>query len=491
MSTIDKALPNVVENTVKTPSDEEVAIAEEQVAESQGGEGVDVQENEDGSVDINFEPNKVNQPNTDSHFDNLADLLPEDVLGTLGSDLYNNYMNYKSSRKEWEDGYIKGLDLLGFKYEDRTQPFQGASGVTHPVLGEAVTQFQAQAYKELLPAKGPVHTQIMGVIDRVKEDQAARVKNFMNYQLMNKMKEYEPEFDQMLFYLPLSGSAFKKVYYDELLDRAVSKFVPSDDLIVPYTATSLEDAEAIIHRLKISENDLRKKQVSGFYRDIEIQPGYTQDTEIEKKELEIEGVRKSKEENDFTILEYHVDLDLEGFEDLDPETGEKTGIKLPYVVTLDQGSKEVLSIRRNFKMGDTFRKKIDYFVHFKFLPGLGFYGFGLIHMIGGLSKTATATLRSLIDAGSFSNMPAGFKQRGIRLRDEAESIKPGEFRDVDAPGGNIRDAFMPLPFKEPSATLLQLMGVVVSAGQRFAAIADEESAVMTEIERACSQIVFD
>ena len=272
MSTIDKALPNVVENTVKTPSDEEVAIAEEKVLESQGGEGVDVQENEDGSVDINFEPNKVNQPNTDSHFDNLADLLPEDVLGELGSDLYNNYMNYKSSRKEWEDGYIKGLDLLGFKYEERTQPFQGASGVTHPVLGEAVTQFQAQAYKELLPAKGPVHTQIMGVVDRVKEDQAARVKNFMNYQLMNKMKEYEPEFDQMLFYLPLSGSAFKKVYYDELLDRAVSKFVPSDDLIVPYTATSLEDAEAIIHRLKISENDLRKKQVSGFYRDIELQP---------------------------------------------------------------------------------------------------------------------------------------------------------------------------------------------------------------------------
>ena len=469
---MDKALPNVVEQKVTTPSDEEVAIAEEQVAESQGGEGVEVQENEDGSVDINFEPNKVNQPGTESHFDNLADLLPEDILGALGSELYGNYMNYKSSRKEWEDSYTKGLDLLGFKYEDRTQPFAGASGVTHPVLGEAVTQFQAQAYKELLPARGPVHTQILGVVNRQKEDQASRVKNFMNYQLMNKMKEYEPEFDQMLFYLPLSGSAFKKVYFDELMDRAVSKFVPSDDLIVPYTATSLEDAEAVVHRLKMSENDLRKKQVSGFYRDIEIQPGYTQDTEIEKKELEIEGVRKAKDENDFTILEYHTDLDLEGFEDKDPETGEATGIKLPYIVTLDQGSKEILSIRRNYKAEDPLRKKIDHFVHFKFLPGLGFYGFGLIHMIGGLSKTATATLRSLIDAGTFSNMPAGFKQRGIRLRDEAESIKPGEFRDVDAPGGNIRDAFMPLPFKEPSQTLLQLMGVVVSAGQRFAAIAD-------------------
>ena len=472
MSDIDKALPNVVENTVTTPSEEEVALAEEQIAESQGGEGVDISENEDGSVDINFEPNKVNEPGTDSHFDNLADLLPDEILGKLGSELYTNYLNYKSSRKEWEDGYVKGLDLLGFKYEDRSQPFPGASGVTHPVLGEAVTQFQAQAYKELLPARGPVHTQIMGTIDKMKEAQASRVKNFMNYQLMNVMKEYEPEFDQMLFYLPLSGSAFKKVYYDELLDRAVSKFVPSDDLIVPYTATSLEDAEAVVHRLKMSENDLRKKQVSGFYRDIEISPGYTQDTDVEKKELEIEGVKKSKEENLFTILEYHVDLDLEGFEDKNMETGEATGIKLPYIVTIDQGSREVLSIRRNYRAEDPLRRKIDYFVHFKFLPGLGFYGFGLIHMIGGLSKTATATLRSLIDAGSFSNMPAGFKQRGIRLRDEAENIKPGEFRDVDAPGGNIRDAFMPLPFKEPSATLLQLMGVVVQAGQRFAAIAD-------------------
>ncbi len=264
MSTIDKALPNVVENSVTTPSDEEVALAEEKVLESQGGEGVDIQENEDGSVDVNFEPNKINQAGTESHFDNLADILPEDILGRLGSELFTNYMNYKSSRKEWEDSYVKGLDLLGFKYEDRTEPFDGASGVTHPVLGEAVTQFQAQAYKELLPAKGPVHTQIMGVINRQKEDQAIRVKNFMNYQLMNKMKEYEPEFDQMLFYLPLSGSAFKKVYYDELMDRAVSKFIPSDDLIVPYTATSLEDAEAVVHRLKMSENDLRKNKYLVF-----------------------------------------------------------------------------------------------------------------------------------------------------------------------------------------------------------------------------------
>jgi hypothetical protein len=471
MAEIDKALPNV-EQTIKTPSEEELQVATEQnIQEQVGPEDVKIEEQEDGSVEINFDPEAINQPNSESHFDNLADLLPEEILGRLGSEIYENYENYKTSRRDWEQSYTKGLDLLGFKYENRTQPFQNASGVTHPVLGEAVTQFQAQAYKELLPANGPVHTQTMGAPSRQKEDQSVRVKNFMNYQLMNVMKEYEPEFDQMLFYLPLSGSAFKKIYYDELLGRAVSKFVPADDLIVPYTATSIEDAEAVVHKLKMSENDLRKKQVSGFYRDIEINPGYNQETDVEKKERELEGVKKTREDNIFTILEFHMDLDLEGFEDKD-NAGDMTGIKLPYIITLDAGSREVLSIRRNYQPMDPLKKKIEYFVHFKFLPGLGFYGFGLIHMIGGLSRTATNALRQLIDAGTFSNMPAGFKQRGIRVRDEANSIQPGEFRDVDAPGGNIRDAFMPLPFKEPSQTLLQLMGIVVQAGQRFAAIAD-------------------
>ena len=471
MAEIDKALPNV-EQTIKTPSEEELQVAVEQnVQEQVGPEDVKIEEQEDGSVEINFDPEAVNQPGGEGHFDNLADLLPDEILGRLGSEMYENYENYKTSRREWEQSYTKGLDLLGFKYENRTQPFQNASGVTHPVLGEAVTQFQAQAYKELLPANGPVHTQTMGAPSRQKEDQSVRVKNFMNYQLMNVMKEYEPEFDQMLFYLPLSGSAFKKVYYDELLGRAVSKFVPADDLIVPYTATSIEDAEAVVHKLKMSENDLRKKQVSGFYRDIEINPGYNQETDVEKKERELEGVTKTKDDNIFTILEFHMDLDLEGFEDKD-NAGDMTGIKLPYILTLDAGSREILSIRRNYQPMDPLKKKIEYFVHFKFLPGLGFYGFGLIHMIGGLSRTATNALRQLIDAGTFSNMPAGFKQRGIRVRDEANSIQPGEFRDVDAPGGNIRDAFMPLPFKEPSQTLLQLMGIVVQAGQRFAAIAD-------------------
>ena len=471
MADIDKSLPNV-ETELKIPSDEEVAVSEQETIEEQvGPEDVDITQEEDGSATINFDPAAVNQPGGEGHGDNLAELLPESVLGKLGSELAENYQTYKSARKDWEDSYTKGLDLLGFKYENPTQPFQGASGATHPVLAEAVTQFQAQAYKELLPATGPVHTQVIGLINRQKEDQSQRVKEFMNYQLMDVMKEYEPEFDQMLFYLPLSGSAFKKVYYDELLGRAVSKFVPADDLLVPYTATSLEDAEAIIHVIKMSENDLRKKQVAGFYVDIELTPGYNEETEVQKKERELEGVKRTRDEDVFTILEIHTDLDLEGFEDKD-STGEDTGIKLPYIVTIELGSREVLSIRRNYAVGDPTKARQDYFVHFKFLPGMGFYGFGLIHMIGGLSRTATTALRQLLDAGTLSNLPSGFKQRGIRVRDEAQSIQPGEVRDVDAPGGNIKDAFMPLPFKEPSATLLQLMGTVVAAGQRFAAIAD-------------------
>ena len=471
MAEIDKPLPNV--NTeIKVPGEEEIEVAQEETINEQvGPDDVQVTTEEDGGATINFDPEAVNQPGGESHFDNLAELLPEEVLGKLGSELVGNYEQYKSSRKAWEDTYTKGLDLLGFKYENPTQPFQGASGATHPVLAESVTQFQAQAYKELLPATGPVHTQIIGLADRAKEDQSQRVKEFMNYQLMDVMKEYEPEFDTMLFYLPLSGSAFKKVYYDELLGRAVSKFVPADDLVVPYTATSLEDAEAVVHVIKMSENDLRKKQVSGFYMDVDLTPGYNQETEVEKKERELEGVKKTRDEDIFTVLEIHTDLDLEGFEDKD-STGEATGIKLPYIVTIEMNNRQILSVRRNYQPNDPLKKKIEYFVHFKFLPGLGFYGFGLIHMIGGLSRTATNALRQLIDAGTFSNMPAGFKQRGIRVRDEANSIQPGEFRDVDAPGGNIRDAFMPLPFKEPSQTLLQLMGIVVQAGQRFAAIAD-------------------
>jgi hypothetical protein len=473
MATIDKALPNEVRQTIEIAGPEasiEQAIDTQEQIPSQGD--TEITPTEDGGVEINFDPAAFNQEQTVGHFDNLAELLPEEVLMPLGSELFQNYEEYRSSRQDWETSYTDGLDLLGFKYERRTEPFRGASGATHPVLAEAVTQFQALAYKELLPADGPVRTQVVGLNDRQKEDQANRVKDFMNYQIMDVMKEYEPEFDQMLFYLPLAGSTFKKVYYDSLLERAVSKFVPADDLIVPYSATSLDDADAVMHVIKTTENDLRKQQVNGFYRDVELSPSMDNvDDELKRKERELEGIRKEKNNDIFTLIECHVNLDLEGFEDRDPN-GEMTGIKLPYIVTIEEGSREILSIRRNFNVGDPKKQKIQYFVHFKFLPGLGFYGFGLIHMIGGLSRTATSALRQLLDAGTLSNLPSGFKQRGIRVRDDAQPIQPGEFRDVDAPGGNLRDAFMPLPFKEPSQTLLQLMGVVVQAGQRFASIAD-------------------
>jgi hypothetical protein len=472
MADIDKSLPNV-EQELKVPSPEEIEVAEQEKQQevNEQGDPVEVTENEDGSVDINYDPAIASVEGGENHYDNLAEHLPDDVLGRLGSTLYQNYQDYKNSRKDWERSYREGLDLLGFKYDNRTEPFQGASGATHPVLAEAVTQFQSLAYKELLPADGPVRTQILGLATPDKEQQSQRVKDFMNYQLMDKMKEYEPEFDSMLFHLPLAGSTFKKVYYDEVEQRAVSKFVPADDLIVPYTATSLDDAESIIHRIRISDNDLRKQQVAGFYRDIDLKPGPLNESEIERKERELQGETKGREEDIFNILECHTNLDLEGFEDID-ENEEQTGIKLPYIITIEENSREILSIRRNYEAGDFKKNKIQYFVHFKFLPGLGFYGFGLIHMIGGLSRTATSALRQLLDAGTLSNLPAGFKQRGIRIRDDAQSIQPGEFRDVDAPGGNIRDSFMMLPFKEPSQTLLQLMGVVVSAGQRFASIAD-------------------
>ena len=471
MAEIDKSLTEVTKS-VEIDGPEEQVELQENIVESLPNAGeTEITPTEDGGVEINFEPGAFNQAQSENHFDNLAELLPDDILGPLGSELNQNYMDYKESRKEWERTYITGLDLLGFKYEDRTEPFSGAAGATHPVLAEAVTQFLAQAYKELLPADGPVRTQIIGAPSPEKEMQSTRVKDFMNYQLMDQMKEYEPEFDQLLFYLPLAGSAFKKVYYDQLLGRAVSKFVPAEDLIVPYSATSLEDATAVVHLVKTKENDLTKQMVSGFYRDVEIgQPGETE-SDLERKERELEGITKTKDEDIYNILEFHVDLDLEGFEDRDQQ-GQPTGVKLPYIVTIEEASREILSIRRNYEIGDPLRKKISYFVHFKFLPGLGFYGFGLIHMIGGLSRTATAALRSLLDAGTLSNLPAGFKMRGIRIRDDAQSITPGEFRDVDAPGGNIKDAFMALPFKEPSQTLLQLMGVVVSAGQRFASTAD-------------------
>ena len=472
MAEIDKSLPN--EAKLLSPEEEIETVQETEVSTPGGvevSEETDIIENEDGSVDINFDPSAMGEVAPD-HNSNLSDYMDDQFLGQLGSELYSNYEDYNNSRKDWAQAYREGLDLLGFKYEMRSEPFQGSSGATHPVLAEAVTQFQALAYKELLPADGPVRTQTLGLSSEEKTNQASRVKDFMNYQLMEVMKEYEPEFDTMLFHLPLAGSAFKKVYYDEIEGRAVSKFVPAEDLVVPYSANSLDEAEAIVHVIKISANELRKQQVGGFYRDVELTPGLNNESDLKKKERELEGVTETGYNDDvFTLLECHVNLDLEGFEDMGAD-GEPTGIKLPYIVTIEETSREVLSIKRNFEMNDPKKSKIQYFVHFKFLPGLGFYGFGLIHMIGGLSRTATSALRQLLDAGTLSNLPAGFKQRGIRIRDDAQAIQPGEFRDVDAPGGNIKDSFMMLPFKEPSQTLLQLMGVVVNAGQRFASIAD-------------------
>ena len=482
MAEIDDALPNT-KTTVELPGEAEIIQEQENQIEQVETEGgpVEITMDENGGAEISFDPKVASPEGGEDHNANLAEFLEDDVLDPLGNDLYNQYVEYKESRGDWEDSYREGLDLLGFKYVKRTEPFRGASGVTHPVLAEAVTQFQAQAYKELLPAEGPVRVQILGDINPEKQDQANRVKDFMNYQIMDQMKEYEPEFDQMLFYLPLSGSAFKKVYYDDLLGRAVSKFIPSEDIVVPYSANSLDDAEAIIHIVKISKNDLRKQQVGGFYKDVELtaQPAL-KESPIKEKELDLQGLTANSSEDIYTLLEMHVNIDLEGYEDVDPTTGEPTGIKLPYVVTLDEDSNKILSIRRNYAQDDPLKRRINYFVHFKFLPGLGFYGFGLIHMIGGLSRTATAALRQLLDAGTLANLPAGFKQRGIRIRDDAQPIQPGEFRDVDAPGGNIRDSFMQLPFKGPDQTLLSLMGICVQSAQRFASIADNQVGDMNQ-----------
>jgi len=476
MAEIDKSLPNTA-TEVEIPEKEEIVDAMEAVTDTSGD--TEVQLDEDGGATVNFDPSAVSPEGGEQHDANLAEYLEDKVLDPLASELMDQYNSYKETRGDWEESYREGLSLLGFKYVNRTEPFRGASSVTHPVLAEAVTQFQAQAYKELLPADGPVRTQIMGAVDVAKEEQSKRVKDFMNYQIMDQMKEYEPEFDQMLFYLPLSGSTFKKIYYDDLLGRAVSKFIPAEDIVVPYSATSLEDAEAIIHMVKMSENDLRKQMYSGFYREVELGEAQLKEDKIKEKELELEGIKANTSEDMYTVLEMHVNLDLEGYEDMDQE-GEETGIKLPYIVTINESTNDILSIRRNYTAEDPLKKKKDYFVHYKFLPGMGFYGLGLIHMIGGLSRTATVALRQLLDAGTLANLPAGFKTRGVRMRDDAQPLQPGEFRDVDVPGGNIRDQFMQLPFKGPDATLLQLMGVCVSSAQRFASIADAQVGDMNQ-----------
>tara|TARA_R100000951_G_scaffold31406_1_gene26916 strand:- start:6379 stop:8715 length:2337 start_codon:yes stop_codon:yes gene_type:complete len=424
-------------------------------------------------VDVEIEGSEEQVPEEETpeedFYRNLAEEMSDQVLGRMSSELIQDYKRDKVSRSDWEQAYTQGLDLLGFKYVDNTRPFQGASGVTHPLLSEAVTQFQAQAYKELLPADGPVRTSVIGSDTPEVQQQAERVQDFMNYMLMEEMEEYTPDTDQMLFYLPLAGSAFKKIYYDEIKQRAVAKFVPAEDLIVPYFATDLKDCERITHVVKMSENAVLKQQKAGFYRDVELMPRQADKSPIQDKLNELEGVKPAGEkEYQYNILEMHIDLNLNEYE---AENAEKE-VKLPYIVSIDEGSGEVLSIYRNYNQDDDTMARKEYFVHYKFLPGLGFYGFGLIHMIGGLSRSATQALRQLLDAGTLANLPAGFKSRGIRIRDDDQPFQPGEFRDVDAPGGNIKDQFQILPFKEPSGTLFQLLGFVVQAGQRFASIAD-------------------
>ena len=406
---------------------------------------------------------------------NLVDFLDKSDLGKLADDVLQSIDSDKESRSDWEKTYVEGLKYLGMKFDEtRTQPFQGSSGVIHPILAESVTQFQAQAYKELLPAKGPVKTEIIGARTAEVEMQAQRVGEFMNFYIMNVMKEYDPEMDMLLFYLPIAGSAFKKVYYDQTMSRAVSKFIAPEDLIVPYEASDILSAERVTHVISMSKNEIRKQQLIGFYADIELKgDAYTVNrSNIEEQIDEIEGQSPSYSENrDRTVYEVHTILDLPGYEDVDAE-GNETGLKLPYIVTIDEQSQQVLAIRRNYVEQDVTKQKVNYFVQYKFLPGLGFYGLGLSHMIGGLAKASTSILRQLIDAGTIANLPSGFKARGMRIRDEDEPLQPGEFRDIDTTGGSLKENLIPLPVKEPSSVLMQLLGMLIDSGKRFASIAD-------------------
>ena len=472
MATPPRPIGPLVDSGIEAPQGMDIDIPQPETFEG----GAEVLQNPDGGAMIQAlmgEEGIEVQTEQYDHNANLAEVLDEKILEELSSELRGQYEDDLESRADWKEGYVKGLDLLGIKYEERTEPFDGASGVTHPLIAESVTQFQAQSYKELLPSGGPVKINIMGNRTLEREAQAARVREFMNYQITEVMQDYDTDTDQMLFYLPLAGSTFKKIYFDPTKGTAVSKFVPAEDLVVPYQASDINTVSRVTHVLKMDENDIRKMQVAGIYRDVEISSSDTDQDVVQDKKDEIEGASKGYSDEIFSVLEMHTNLDLEGFEDLGAD-GQPTGIKLPYIVTLDQGSGEILSITRNYDQGDNLKKKRQYFVHYKFLPGLGFYGFGLIHMIGGLGRAATSILRQLIDAGTLSNLPAGFKARGIRIRNDDEPLAPGEFRDIDAPGGDLRNSIVPLPFKEPSGTLSNLLAALIEAGRRFVSIADQK-----------------
>jgi len=433
-------------------------------------------ETPDGGVVIDFDPNAMDEGGTE-HDDNLAEYIDEADLREISSELISAYHSDRDSRSDWEETYINGLDLLGLKHADRTTPWDGACGVFHPLLTESVVRFQAQAIQELFPAAGPVKTAVVGAMTEEKQKQAGRVKDYLNYLLTERMIEYRSETEKMLFSLPLAGSAFRKVYHDPNMGRPCSMFVPAEDFVVSYGASDLTTCERATHVMKRTKNEVRKLQVSGFYVDVDL-PAPSPDTgEIERKYNQLTGDSANYDmDSRHTILEIQVDLDLPGFEDT--KDGEPTEIGLPYVISIDKSSRTILAIRRNWYEDDELKMKREHFVHYQYLPGLGFYGFGLIHMIGGLAKSATSLLRQLVDAGTLSNLPGGLKARGLRIKGDDTPIMPGEFRDVDVPGGVIRDNISFLPYKEPSAVLYQLMGDIVEEGRRFASAADVKVADM-------------
>ena len=461
---IERRQATPVDGTIEQDTEEEVTVAIE------NPESVAI-ETDDGGMIIDFDPNAKNLGDED--FDsNLAEFMDDDDLNSLGNELIGAYNGDKDSRSDWEETYTKGLDQLGLKIEERTTPWAGACGVFHPMLSEAVIRFQSQSITEMFPAQGPVRTKIVGKITSAKEKQSQRVEDYLNYLLTHEMSEYRTETEKMLFSLPLAGSAFRKVYFDPSLDRPSSIFVPAEDVVVNYGASDLETCERATHVMRKSSNSVRKMQVNGFYRDIDIPDGSDNSSDINKKYDEITGETATYNyDNTHTILEMQVDLDLEGFEDTN-EAGEETGIAIPYVVTIDFPSGKILSIRRNYFEDDPKKLRRMHFVHYQYLPGLGFYGFGLIHMVGGLAKSATSILRQLVDAGTLSNLPGGLKARGLRIKGDDTPIMPGEFRDVDVPGGAIRDNITFLPYKEPSGTLYQLLQNIVEEGRRFASISD-------------------
>ena len=433
-------------------------------------------ETPEGGVIFDFDPN-ASMMGAEEHGANLAEYIEPDVLDMIGADLVGMYNADKDSRSDWEESYVRGLDLLGLRFEDRTMPWAGACGVFHPMLSEAVVRFQAQTIQEIFPASGPAKTSIVGKLTDEKVKQAHRVQDYLNYLMTERMSEYRSETEKLLFSLPIAGSAFRKVYYDPNLGRPCSMFVPAEDFVVSYGASDLKTCERATHVMKKTPNEIRKLQVSGFYRDIDLPTPSPDIGQIQEEYNKLTGSSINYEvDQRHTLLEMLVDYDLPGFEDM--QGGEETGIALPYVITIDKGSRKVLSIKRNWNEEDPQKLKVEHFVHYTYLPGLGFYGFGLVHMIGGLSKSATSLLRQLVDSGTLANLPGGLKARGLKIKGDDTPIMPGEFRDVDVPGGTIRDNISFMPYKEPSNVLYQLLGDIVQEGRRFASSADVKASDM-------------